>query len=177
MRFRHYQPKTSPDVSNFTDHVLQMPNNLTTQQSFSDTALTAFTQLIALRLASQRAIVSLIDHENEYFLADSTSTLSLIDKDGSAQNAWLSISRAQVPRDKSLCEQTLRLVPIQNTTAESKEIYPVRLQTALKLTLNTSYMIHGKKGVLANSGKLLYQRFNHPLCCLRFRRLYKTGAQ
>ncbi len=99
-------------------HAQPKANNFTTQQSFSDTALTAFTQLIALRLASQRAIVSLIDHENEYFLAESTSTLSLIDDEGPAQNAWLSISGARVPREKSLCEQTLRLVPNQDTTAE-----------------------------------------------------------
>lgn len=92
--------------------------NFNTQQSFSDTALTAFAQLIALRLSAQRAIVSLIDHENEYFLAESTSTLSLIDDDASAQNAWLSISGARVPRGASLCEQTLRLVPNQDTTEE-----------------------------------------------------------
>jgi signal transduction histidine kinase len=100
------------------NHFQPRANNFTTQQSFSDTALTAFTQLIALRLASQRAIVSLIDHENEYFLAESTSTLSLIDDEGPAQNAWLSISGARVPREKSLCEQTLRLVPNQDTMAE-----------------------------------------------------------
>jgi signal transduction histidine kinase len=126
IRYRYYQPKNLSDVPktslslerDFTNHVLPKPDNFTTQQSFSDTALTAFTQLIALRLASQRAIVSLIDHENEYFLAESTSTLSLIDDEGPAQNAWLSISGARVPREKSLCEQTLRLVPNQDTTAE-----------------------------------------------------------
>jgi signal transduction histidine kinase len=124
--YRYYQPKNLSDLPtispilerDFTNHILPNADNFTTQQSFSDTALTAFTQLIALRLASQRAIVSLIDHENEYFLAESTSTLSLIDDEGPAQNAWLSISGARVPREKSLCEQTLRLVPNQDTTAE-----------------------------------------------------------
>jgi len=99
--------------------------NFKTQQSFSDTALTAFTQLIALRLVCQRAIVSLIDHENEYFLAESTSTLSLIDDDGPAQNAWLSISGARVPRESSLCEHTLSLVPNQDTTAEMTPVFLV----------------------------------------------------
>jgi signal transduction histidine kinase len=100
------------------NHETARATNFNTQQSFSDTALTAFAQLIALRLVSQRAIVSLIDHENEYFLAESTSTLSLIGDDGPAQNAWLSISGARVPRRESLCEQTLSLVPNQDTTAE-----------------------------------------------------------
>jgi hypothetical protein len=105
-----------------------LPNKVTnynTQQSFSDTALTAFTQLIALRLESQRAIVSLIDHENEYFLAESTSTFSLIGDHGPTQNAWLSISGARVPRTSSLCEETLLLVPNQDTTAEMTPVYLV----------------------------------------------------
>lgn len=95
--------------------------NFTTQRSFSDTALTAFAQLIALRLESQRAIVSLIDHENEYFLAESTSTFSLLG-DGSA-NASLSISGARCPREASLCEQTLLLEP--NSDALATPIYLV----------------------------------------------------
>lgn len=123
IQYRYYQPRNLADIPETSPSLEQAfvnsnATNFTTQQSFSDTALTAFTQLIALRLTSQRAIVSLIDHENEYFLAESTSTLSLIDDDGPAQNAWLSISGARVPREASLCEQTLRLVPNQDTAAE-----------------------------------------------------------
>ena len=86
---------------------------------------------------SQRAIVSLIDHENEYFLAESTSTLSLIDENGPAQNAWLSISGARVPREASLCEQTLRLVPNQDTPAE---MTPVCLVPDLRLDEKMSHL-------------------------------------
>lgn len=127
--YRYYQPKSIAAATDTPEptpvdpddtqgpHFLPKVTNFNTQQSFSDTALTAFAQLIALRLNAQRAIVSLIDHENEYFLAESTSTLSISDDDG-AQNAWLSISGARVPRGASLCEQTLELVPNQDTTAE-----------------------------------------------------------
>jgi len=126
---RYYQPKSISKTTDTPDptpvdpdhthgpHYLPKVTNFNTQQSFSDTALTAFAQLIALRLNAQRAIVSLIDHENEYFLAESTSTLSISDDDG-AQNAWLSISGARVSRGASLCEQTLGLHPNQDTTAE-----------------------------------------------------------
>jgi signal transduction histidine kinase len=105
-----------------TDIAQGHTDNFTTTQSFSDTALTAFAQLIALRLDAQRAIVSLIDHENEYFLAESTSTLSLLDDKTHEQNDILSISGARVPRIDSLCEKTLLLNP-------SKEIghFPVCL--------------------------------------------------
>ncbi|RDL37745.1 Uncharacterized protein BP5553_05178 [Venustampulla echinocandica] len=143
--YRYYQPRdiTEPAaIPGLTDsgqvRLNQAPpkdTNFNTQKSFSDTALTAFAQLIALRLASQRAIVSLIDHENEYFLAESTSNLSLIDDDGHNQNAWLSISGARVPRGASLCEQTLRLVPNQDTTAE---MTPVFLVPDLRLDKNMS---------------------------------------
>ncbi|KAH9222298.1 hypothetical protein DL95DRAFT_454760 [Leptodontidium sp. 2 PMI_412] len=134
--YRYYQPKSISKAADKPEpalvdpdnahgpHFLPKVTNFNTQQSFSDTALTAFAQLIALRLDAQRAIVSLIDHENEYFLAESTSTLSISDDDG-AQNAWLSISGARVPRGASLCEQTLRLVPNQDTTAEMTPWYLV----------------------------------------------------
>jgi hypothetical protein len=76
-----------------------------------DTALTAFTQLIALRFATQRAIVSLTDHQHEYFLAESTSSLNLLDPKPYARNQFLSMDGSKVPRNASLCEQTLCLAP------------------------------------------------------------------
>ncbi|KFZ07753.1 hypothetical protein V502_09779 [Pseudogymnoascus sp. VKM F-4520 (FW-2644)] len=146
--YRYYQPRNIAEPSFQTEystdngplspnHTPPKDTNFDTQKSFSDTALTAFAQLIALRLDSQRAVVSLIDHENEYFLAESTSNLSLIDDDGHAQNASLSISGARVPRAASLCEQTLCLVPNQDTTAE---MTPVFLIPDLRLDENTSQL-------------------------------------
>ncbi|KFY02968.1 hypothetical protein O988_01786 [Pseudogymnoascus sp. VKM F-3808] len=134
--YRYYQPRNIAEPSPQTEystnngplspsHTPQKDTNFDTQRSFSDTALTAFAQLIALRLDAQRAIVSLIDHENEYFLAESTSNLSLVGDDGHAQNASLSISGARVPRASSLCEQTLCLVPNQDTAAEMTPVYLV----------------------------------------------------
>ncbi|KAH6669783.1 hypothetical protein B0J14DRAFT_671387 [Halenospora varia] len=125
--YRYYQPKylaKPPDRSDPSTIALPSPisapaksSNLDILAAFSDTALTAFAQLIAIRLAAQRAVVSLIDHENEYFLAESTSTLSHLPDDGPKKNAWLSISGVAVPRSESLCEQTLRLVSNEDTTA------------------------------------------------------------
>jgi signal transduction histidine kinase len=145
---RYYQPRNIAEPSVQTEysadnvplspsHAPPKDTNFDTQKSFSDTALTAFAQLIALRLDSQRAIVSLIDHENEYFLAESTSNLSLVGDDGHAQNASLSISGARVPRAASLCEQTLCLVPNQDTAAE---MTPVFLVPDLRLDENTSQL-------------------------------------
>jgi hypothetical protein len=44
-----------------------------------DTVLTAHAQLVAWRFNAQRAMVSLIDRETQYFIAESTKTLHLDD--------------------------------------------------------------------------------------------------
>jgi hypothetical protein len=46
-------------------------------QSGRDRALTAFAQLAALRLDTRRAMVSLIDSNRQYILAEATRTVSL----------------------------------------------------------------------------------------------------
>jgi hypothetical protein len=45
-----------------------------------DTVLTAHAQLVAWRLQSQRAMVSLIDRKTQYFVAESTKTLNINDR-------------------------------------------------------------------------------------------------
>lgn len=71
--------------------------------------MTAFAQLIAIRLACQRAVISLVDSEREYFLADSTNPpLSLPNDEWVPQNTWSS-SREGVLRGQSLCEKTLQI--------------------------------------------------------------------
>jgi len=45
--------------------------------SSRDPTLTAYAQLVALRLNAKRALVSLIDESNHYFVAEATQTLSL----------------------------------------------------------------------------------------------------
>jgi hypothetical protein len=47
---------------------------------FPDTVLTAHAQLVTWRLNCQRAMVSLIDRDVQYFVAESTKTLHLDDR-------------------------------------------------------------------------------------------------
>ncbi|KAL1652334.1 hypothetical protein SLS58_000461 [Diplodia intermedia] len=60
-------------------------------QPSRDKALTAFAQLAALRLSVRRAMVSLIDAQQQYILAEATKTLSLVDdlRHGPGDNIWL----------------------------------------------------------------------------------------
>ncbi|KAI9810097.1 MAG: hypothetical protein M1827_006708 [Pycnora praestabilis] len=84
-----------------------------TQASSPNTSLTAFAQLCAWRLGAQRAMISLIDHETQWFVAESTRTLSFRDnqKHEDPQDAlWLGC--ASVSKEGRLCEKTIELAPI-----------------------------------------------------------------
>jgi hypothetical protein len=122
--FRYYQPCNSAESLATSESSSGGSAKLVTPKFLLDTALTAFAQLIALRFDAQRAIVSLIDQEHEYFLAESTSTLSLLDTKSYAQNYFLSKSGAKVPRDASLGEHTLHLPPNQTAGAFPASFVP-----------------------------------------------------
>jgi hypothetical protein len=107
--YRYYQPHNPTELLATLESSSKEATNLVASQFLLDTALTAFAQLAALRFEAQRAIVSLSDSEYEYFLAESTSTFSPLNTDCYAQNHFLSSSGSKVPRNASLCEQTLAL--------------------------------------------------------------------
>ncbi|KAL3419334.1 sensor histidine kinase response regulator (hsp90-like protein) [Phlyctema vagabunda] len=76
----------------------------------SDTALTAFCQLITWRLNAQRAMVSLVDRDNQYFLAESTSTLNLADTSVADENGvslWMGCT-GSTSREHALCANTIK---------------------------------------------------------------------
>lgn len=50
------------------------------QTSTPDTALAAQAQLVAWRLNTRRAMISLIDQDTQYFVAESSKTLNLEDR-------------------------------------------------------------------------------------------------
>jgi hypothetical protein len=107
--YRYYQPRGSTESLATSESSSQEATNFAASKVLLHTALTAFTQLIALRFDAQRAILSLSDCEFEYFLAESTSSLSPLSPDCYAQNYFLSSDDSKVPRGASLCEQTLEL--------------------------------------------------------------------
>lgn len=47
----------------------------------SDTALTAFAQLAALKLDCQRSFISIVDHEHQFIIAEATRSMSLLSDD------------------------------------------------------------------------------------------------
>jgi hypothetical protein len=96
--------------------------------SSPDTALTALAQLCALRLHSKRAMVSVIDREKQYFVAESTKTLDLVDSqkyEVEGDSLWFGCGT--VDKTGRLCEKTIELphilgrVPCFTVTDLSKD--------------------------------------------------------
>jgi hypothetical protein len=85
------------------DHILS--NISSSKKSSPDTCLTAFAQLVAWRLGAQRAMISLIDAETQYFVAESTRTLDLVDNTRHAPGDDLWIGCSSVDKAGRLCER------------------------------------------------------------------------
>lgn len=75
--------------------------------SAHDTSLIVFAQLTACRLNVARSLVSLLDHENQYVLAESTQTQVVHSGRNTSleENAFL--GSAVMPRNKGICEVVL----------------------------------------------------------------------
>ncbi|KAJ8117060.1 hypothetical protein OPT61_g1647 [Boeremia exigua] len=77
-----------------------------------DTVLTAHAQLASWRLNAERAMISLIDEETQYFVAESTKTVHLDDSaqyDDPEDAIWAGCVR--VPKAGRLCEHTISTPP------------------------------------------------------------------
>jgi hypothetical protein len=141
--YKYYQPNPTPEdgrVSDLSSHLgtpglkisddpaslneLDVQSNISSSKKSSpDTTLTAFSQLVAWRLGSQRAMIrlvplikpgmrkmltwirSVIDAETQYFIAESTRTLDLADNNQHAPGDGLWIGCSTVSKAGRLCER------------------------------------------------------------------------
>ncbi|KAL8770511.1 MAG: hypothetical protein Q9209_003767 [Squamulea sp. 1 TL-2023] len=112
--YRYFDPPqleaTAPSLA--TRHTLSVERNdsLPTKSPSSETTLTALAQLCALRLNASRAMVSVIAKDTQYFIAEATKTLDLIDnhyceEEGDA--LW--VGCGSVEKAGRLCEKTIEL--------------------------------------------------------------------
>ncbi|KUJ21566.1 uncharacterized protein LY89DRAFT_637378 [Mollisia scopiformis] len=79
--------------------------------SSPDTALTAFCQLTTWRTGAQRAMLSVIDSDTQYFLAESTKTVDLLDNNNYAPGDGIWMGCATVTKPGRLCERTIAVTP------------------------------------------------------------------
>ncbi|KAK4870065.1 hypothetical protein LT330_005119 [Penicillium expansum] len=109
--FNYFQPDNPallPCISKFGQLPIKASPNL---------VLTSLTQLAALKLGVQRAIISLIGRETLYVVAEATRSLNLGDNsvcDNDSDSLWMGCSNG--PLAGTLCEETITLHP----TAEER---------------------------------------------------------
>ncbi|KAF1942205.1 hypothetical protein EJ02DRAFT_466031 [Clathrospora elynae] len=79
----------------------------------SDASLAAFAQLAALRLNAQRSMISLIDSQYQYILAEATPKTSLRFNSPLNQNSDILMGNVRIPRNWGLCERVLDTVALE----------------------------------------------------------------
>ncbi|RDW67696.1 hypothetical protein BP6252_09092 [Coleophoma cylindrospora] len=83
-----------------------------TKLTSTDTALTAFAQLVTWRLDAQRSVVSLLDRDSQYFIAESTPTLDIGNTgnaDANGAKLWMGCSGSVscTSRENALCAHVI----------------------------------------------------------------------
>ncbi|RKF73010.1 putative two-component sensor protein histidine protein kinase [Golovinomyces cichoracearum] len=116
--YKYFQPSAEPtSQAPEASRELNITSNVSSSKvSSPDTALTVFCQLTAWRLGCQRAMISLIDAENQYFIAESTRSLDLANNNIHApgDELWLGCSR--VNKSGRLCERTIAVAATNSQT-------------------------------------------------------------
>ncbi|TVY75613.1 Autoinducer 2 sensor kinase/phosphatase LuxQ [Lachnellula suecica] len=99
------------DVPTSSRDILVESDVTSSKISSPDTALTSFCQLLTWRTGAQRAMIGLIDADTQYFVAESTPTVDLVDADihGPGDSLWMGCSA--VSKAGKLCERTIDLPP------------------------------------------------------------------
>ena len=110
---RIYQPWLSAHGSslNVANHIESLAQDDLDEQGYQarssrDKALTAFAQLVALRLDVRRCMISLIDSSNQYILAEATRTVSIASS-RAAEDDELWLGSAVLSRPDAICEHCL----------------------------------------------------------------------
>jgi len=107
---RIYHPWLSAHGSslNVANHVESLAQDDLQEQGYEarssrDKALTAYAQLVALRLNVKRCMISLIDTSNQYILAEATRTVSIASS-RTAEDDELWLGTAVLSRPDAICE-------------------------------------------------------------------------
>jgi len=110
---RIYQPWLSAHGSslNVANHVDSLAQEDLQEQGYEarssrDKALTAYAQLVALRLNVRRCMISLIDTSNQYILAEATRTVSIASS-RAAEDDELWLGTAVLSRPDAICEHCM----------------------------------------------------------------------
>ena len=105
--YRYFKPPTADEPQRNSTGQRTLSANAA---SSPDTTLTALAQLCAIRLDASRAMISVIDREKQYFIAEATKSLRISDTSKSeveGDSLWAGCST--VDKAGRLCEKTIDL--------------------------------------------------------------------
>ncbi|KAF2089371.1 hypothetical protein K490DRAFT_36772 [Saccharata proteae CBS 121410] len=133
-------------------------------QTSRDKALTAFAQLAALRLRVRRAMVSLIDSNQQYILAEATKTISLISDDRHKPGDYIWLGNTVIARADGVDEFvfdstcTARDAEGNTFTAEGLVVDDLRLDDRFK---DREYVVSERPGVRFYAGVPIKTKAGH----------------
>ncbi|PMD28829.1 hypothetical protein L207DRAFT_594031 [Hyaloscypha variabilis F] len=105
-------PPPVPEDNDDSSRDLKVKSSVTSSKiSSPDTALTAFCQLTTWRTGAQRAMISVIDAETQYFIAESTKSVDLVDNTRHDPGDDLWMGCGSVTKAGRLCEKTIAVAP------------------------------------------------------------------
>ncbi|KAL8993224.1 MAG: hypothetical protein Q9169_006507 [Polycauliona sp. 2 TL-2023] len=119
--YRYFDPPhleaAAPSLSARQNLSVEHDDPLTAKPPSSpENTLTALAQLCALRLDASRAMVSVIAQDTQYFIAEATKTMDLVENNKSeADGDTLWVGCGSVGKQGRLCERTIEL-PADTTT-------------------------------------------------------------
>ncbi|KAK3050508.1 hypothetical protein LTS18_012562, partial [Coniosporium uncinatum] len=100
----------APDIaSKYLSSCLSGASGIKLPHSSSDTALTAFAQLGALRMDCRRCMISFFDRERQYILAEATRTLSLQTHTAENEEDAIAWGATILPSGGGICKTTVAL--------------------------------------------------------------------
>ncbi|KAJ5646741.1 CheY-like superfamily [Penicillium lividum] len=115
--FHYFQPD-NPALMPTGQHPTRSCEDPITQKSSPNLVLTALAQLAAMKLGVQRTVISLIDRETLYVVAEASRSLNLANNDeydSVGDGLWVGCSRGPVAG--TLCEETITLNPLDGKHA------------------------------------------------------------
>ncbi|KAL8894794.1 MAG: hypothetical protein Q9192_004045 [Flavoplaca navasiana] len=119
--YRYFDPPrleaTAPSLSTRQNLSVSKDDPFTAKSASSpENTLTALAQLCALRLNASRAMVSVIAKDTQYFIAEATKTLDLVDNNKCEEEGdALWVGCGSVDKAGRLCERTIELPPNAGT--------------------------------------------------------------
>lgn len=91
----------------------------------SDATLTALAQLAAIRLGAQRAMISLVDDQWQYILAEALPTTSLRPEAPGDASSKLWLGSTGIPRTSGICDRCLNVAPISSEDVAAIQFNPI----------------------------------------------------